>query len=326
MNNDIKKFLRKICVIPAVIICFIVFGVFIISNQYSENYNASIIDKAARLKSINEPKIILVGHSSLAFGMNSKMLQDAINMPVVNLGLHGALGNAFHENIAKLNINSGDLVILCPSDFADDDQIESTNLAWITIEYHWDLYDILRTKDYIKMITGYPSYWIKSFYLWITSEGNQREEGAYSRRAFNEFGDVAIRPAIESSDEEIYMKSVKKIDGSLKFPSINDTCINRLNEYNKYIKSRGATLLVAGYPIAEGEFTPSKERFDKFQQELASRLDCEIISNYRDYFIPYKYFYDFTLHLDEEGVIIRTQQLIKDIKRWQNKQNKTGNL
>ena len=323
-----KKFLYKFFLLIVLFICLFafafMFGKFVIGNQYEKDYMASIIDKVSRLKSINEPKIILVGHSSLAFGMNSKMLQDAdaINMPVVNLGLHGGLGNAFHEEIAKLNINSGDLVIVCHSSFADDDIISDNLLAWITLEYHKDLWPILRDKDYFKFIAAYPAYWIKSFILWVTPKGNKNsDDSSYSRKPFNEFGDVVFKPEDERS-------SIDKIFNSAqKAPPINDKCINRLNEYNKYIKSKGATLLIAGYPIGDGEFTPPAEEYDKFQRELESRLDCEVISNYRDYFIPYKYFYDSIFHLDEEGVKIRTQQLINDIQRWQTKQqNKTGNL
>ena len=323
MNNDMKKFLRKALFIPAVMLCLFVFGVLFVGNQYIEGYNASFIDKVARLKSINEPKIILAGHSNLAFGMNSKMLQDAMNMPVVNLGLHGGLGNAFNENIARFNINSGDLIIVCHSNFADDDIIGNTGLAWITIEYHWDLYKILRVKDYLEMILEYPRYWIGSFKLWINSEGNKSsDDSSYSRKAFNEFGDIVFKPKNKQKTlDELFKSDTQKV------PLINDTCINRLNEYNKYIKSKGATLLIAGYPIIEVDFMPSAEEYDKFQRELESRLDCEVISNYRDYFIPYKYFYDSIFHLDEEGVKIRTQQLINDIQRWQTKQqNKTGNL
>ena len=89
------------------------------------------------------------------------------------------------------------------------------------------------------------------------------------------------------------------------------------NEFNRYIQSRGATMLIAGYPIARGKFSPPAEDYVKFQNELAEKLDCEIISDYRDYFYPYEYFYDTTLHLKDYAADIRTSQLIKDLKNWQ---------
>ena len=103
----------------------------------------------------------------------------------------------------------------------------------------------------------------------------------------------------------------------ISVPSINDTCINRLNNLNQYCKDRGATLLIAGYPIAYGEYSEFSEKdFDVFQSELASRFDGVVISDYSDYFFPYDYFYNTELHLNEKGANARTKQLIKDIKNW----------
>ena len=84
-----------------------IFDYFVIGRQYNDNYDAALVDKVERLKSITEPKIILVGDSNVAFGINSKKIEEELGMPVVNLGLHGALGNAFHEQIAKLDIGGG---------------------------------------------------------------------------------------------------------------------------------------------------------------------------------------------------------------------------
>ncbi len=237
------------------------------------------------------------------------MLQEALKMPVVNLGLHGGLGNAFHENIAKFNINSGDYIIVCHSGFSDNDTITDISLAWITLEYHKELWDIIREKDYIDMLRGYPNYVISAFIKWFTFRGNKVPEAPYSRMAFNEYGDIIARPRYEGSEQNF--KS-----GDIKVPNINDTCINRLNKLNDYVKTKKATLLIAGYPIGYGEFTPPAEEFEKFQNELARKLESEIISDYRDYFIPYEYFYGTGLHLTEKGAEIRTKQLIQDIKNY----------
>ena len=64
-----------------------------LSPQYLGNYQASLIDKVQRLESIHEPKIVLIGDSNLAFGIDSEKIEEAFDMPVVNMGLHGGLGN-----------------------------------------------------------------------------------------------------------------------------------------------------------------------------------------------------------------------------------------
>lgn len=104
-------FLKKIVKFGVSVIVMIIamasFDYFIIGRQYNDNYDVALIDKVERLKGITEAKIILVGDSNVAFGINSEKIEEELGMPVVNLGLHGALGNAFHEQIAKLNIGGG---------------------------------------------------------------------------------------------------------------------------------------------------------------------------------------------------------------------------
>ena len=80
-----------------------------IMPQYQGAYTAALLDKVERLNSIEQPKLVLLGNSNLAFGMNSEKIEDALGMPVVNMGLHGGLGNAFHEEMGKMNVTEGDI-------------------------------------------------------------------------------------------------------------------------------------------------------------------------------------------------------------------------
>lgn len=305
-----KKFILKILFFIALMPFTALFSFFVVKCQYQEGYNASILDKIERLKNIKEPKIIIAGNSNAAFGLKSKLIEDAFKMPVVNLGLHGGLGNMFCENMAKANITSGDIVILTHSDFSDNGDIPDTALAWITVEYHKELWDLLiPPSEYLNMLKAYPKYIIKSLKLWLTLSGNKTSDSSYSRNAFNKYGDVVYKPEKGRVDPEKYFKKRPP-----HVPKINDICINRINKLNKYLNDRGAVLLIAGYPIASGDYTPPAENYIKFQEKLIKSVNCEVISNYVDYFIPYRYFYDSDLHLNDEGAELRTIKLINDIK------------
>lgn len=311
-----KKFVKKLSIFMLAIICCSVFIVafhyFVVGSQYEYNYQASLIDKVNRLNSINQPKIILVGHSNLSFGINSERIEEALGMPVVNLGLHGGLGNAFHEQIAKSNITEGDIIVICHSSYSDTDEIPDPSLAWITYDYNAELWSVIREKDYKKMLSAYPYYLKSSYFLWITGRGNIDPGGCYSRSAFNEYGDVVYKPESEQMDVDAYFALIPTL-----VPTINDICVNRLNELNQYVNEQGAAMVVAGYPIAYGKYAEFTEYdFDRFQSQLDELLDCEIISHYADYFYPYDYFYNTNLHLTTEGTEVRTTQLISDLENW----------
>ena len=312
-----KKFISKIFLF---LLLFILFSLsasalffYKITPQYETGYNASILDKSARLNSINGPKIVLIGDSNVSFGFQSDLIEQAYGIPVVNMGLHGGLGNAFHEEMAKMNVQEGDIYVICHHTFADNGKIDDTELAWITLENHFDLWSLPSVQDIPGMAKAFPSYIKKASVLWakelINPEAAKSADAAeaatcYSRSAFNQYGDD-IFPR-ENGTFTFTTQSV---------PEMNDTCINRLNRLNAYLAERGATMVVAGYPIGKGEFTPPEEEYVEFQQKLSDRLDCQVISDYRDYFFDYSYFYNTELHLTNDGARLRTEQLIKDLEK-----------
>lgn len=311
-----KEFLKKLIIMQVSLIVgmglIVLFHFCVIGSQYEYNYQASILDKVARLKALDEPKIILVGSSNLSFGIDSEIIQDKTKMPVVNLGLHGALGNEFHERIAMLDIDKGDIVVVCHTNYSDNDSIGDASLAWVTFDCHRELFPLFRQKDYYELAKSYPTFFRKAFALWISHGGNKDVMDIYSRSAFNKYGDVVYKPDYGNLDDDTLFKN--RITYA---PSYGDVCINRLNELNSYVNSRGASMVVAAYPIGYGKYSNfTKDDYEVFQEKLDQALDCDVISDYTEYFYPYSYFYNTNYHLTEEGTRVRSEQLAQDISDW----------
>lgn len=303
-----SNFKQNIKFVIKLILVILLFGGYInwILPEYEMSYNASLVDKVNRLEALKEPKIVLLGNSNLSFGINSELIEESLGMPVVNMGLHGGLGNAFHEEMAKLHVVPGDIYILCHSGFDDNDTIADAKLAWLTIENHYRLWRIIRVKDIKKMIRAFPAYLKGSLAVYSSGSGNQDPGGVYARSSFNEYGDVALLREGNHYNFE-----------GVNVPAIGEETVGRINNLNAYLTERGATLLVAGYPIGNGAHTVDASEFIDFGERLKEKLDCAVISNYADYMFDYSYFYDTNLHLTSEGANLRTKQLISDIQRWQ---------
>ena len=299
------KFLAKLFCLSAILI-FLFF--IILLPQYSYGYNAGLLDKMNHLESIEEPKIVLIGNSNLVFGIKSEMLEEALGMPVANMGLHGGLGNIFHEEMAKINLREGDIIVVAHTAFADNDKLADPVLTWAAIENHLKLWQLIRFKDIPDMYFAFPTYAKKALTRWSTKMGNDEGGTMYARFIFNEYGDA-------SGGNKCMMKE-SDFAGKIGIPGINDPCINRLNDLNQYITEHGAIMVVAAYPIAYGPDTPPAEEWQAFQAELETRLDCPVISDYTDYFFEYKYFYNSELHLTDDGAVLRTNQLIDDLERY----------
>ena len=88
------------------IVCFVLFMAGRNSSFFDpNNYLASSIDKHYRLDSLGSPRLILVGGSNLAFGVDSKYMEQRLGMPVVNMATHAGLGMDFILSEVEPTIN-----------------------------------------------------------------------------------------------------------------------------------------------------------------------------------------------------------------------------
>lgn len=111
------KFIRKF-VFKALLLSFIVLFIveaayrIIVAGATKNAFPAVLIDKHEYANSISSPKIVLIGGSNVAFGINSALLSKRTNLPVVNMALLAPLGIHFILSDAAKYINNGDIVIM----------------------------------------------------------------------------------------------------------------------------------------------------------------------------------------------------------------------
>ena len=100
MKHYILKLLRCITLF-IILIVSLVWLIPIDKNNYLMAYKS----KTARLITCPTPRIVFIGGSNLAFGLDSHMIEDSLHCHVVNMGLHGGIGIRYPvENCLKYNI------------------------------------------------------------------------------------------------------------------------------------------------------------------------------------------------------------------------------
>ena len=282
-----------------------------VSPQYISGYDAALIDKRSRLLSIHEPKIILCGNSNVAFGIDSQLIEKEMGMPVVNLGLHGSLGDRMTETLAKENLGEGDIVVLPYNSFAGTGAIIDPVIGWLTIEDHFEMWSLVQPDEYLHMLQALPTYMRKCMMLYIDGKGNHFVADA-PRGNFDKYGDI-----VHSGKTEPERENPKDASAQQGVPSgPDDAFISRMYELNNYCIEKGANLLISAYPIVEGEHTKEKERYKAFGDRLSSLMPCDVISDFNDYRFSYIFFEDVVLHLNKAGAILRSKQLVRDLKVW----------
>lgn len=327
-----KKILTKICLfILGVALVVSPFSIFmIVANSqphiYSKTYYAALVDKVHNLRSHkNDKKIILVGGSNVAFGFNSKLIEEEFpEYKVVNFGLYAMLGTKIMMDLALDYVNEGDMVFISP-----EINSQSTSLFFdgeSTLKALEDDMSIIQSlpKDNRDNVIG-------NYFEFVTNRGKQDGiidpgKTVYRRNNFNEYGDVHY----EGKDSNgvlfqdgnrmaVHYDPGMMIDYSY---SIDQSFIDYINEYNNSIKKKNAKMFYAFSPVNELAVKDKVETPIDYYWSLRRSLSCDVIGNPIEYIMDPHYFYDSNFHLNNNGAKYRSLLFMNDIKRDVLKLNK----
>ena len=161
-----KSVIRFICILLLLLLplsCAASVG-FLIKPQFSKLFTAELYDKVERLDSIKEPKIVIVSGSSAAFGLDSKLLEDTLGMPVVNFGLYASIGTKAMMDLSRKSIRKGDIIVLAPE---MDSQLLSlyfgADSLWQACDGHFGLLMRLSRDDAPAMLGAYWKFAASKF-------------------------------------------------------------------------------------------------------------------------------------------------------------------
>ncbi len=294
---------------------FIILGAAVlkIPDQYGNTFLAGLKTKYERLYSIDEPKVIVAGGSSVAFGMDSELMERQLGMPCVNFGLYADLGTKAMLDLSEDAIGRGDIVIICPE---TDVQTYSLHFdarnMWQAAENKPSVILKLPTDDIMKVLAAFPDYYKakKDFYKNGTTPN---PEGVYRADSFDEYGDIVYKRPYNTmltfADEN---KPV-----SLSPSLMTDEFASYLNEYARKAQRKGAKVYFSFPPInaeALSDGTTQKSIYE-FYTSVCEKLDFEVISSIEEYIMDGEYFFDTNYHLNDTGVQYRTSLLSSDILR-----------
>ena len=288
----------------------------------SNVFHTALIDKKAYLSSIQEPKVVLVGGSNLAFGVDSRLLSQKLGKPVVNMGLQAELGLPFQWNIIKEDIKKGDIVIFCLEHCYYYDTHVITSGDGI---YWW--YIIKENPDFFRYIEGemlqrelvehFNLFLYLQYYTQISSlfKTPQPITNAYQRNAINQYGD----------NESVMIDTVPfftPLKNYHPFPfteKIAPSFFATLNSFNRHCQSKGAGCLLS-FPIYEqGAYQLSYNWITSLYPLIQKELQFPVISSPDRYSYPNQLYFDTVYHLNKKGKKIHTQRFADDIKEVLNK-------
>ncbi len=296
-------------ILPFAAIGYTAFGK--IPTQYDGTFMGEFSEKHERLKTVEGPRIILVGGSNLAFGVDSALLEEYTGLSVVNYGLYANLGTKVMLDMSAKYIGEGDIVVICPE---TNEQTYSLyyNADSILQAYDSDPSMFLDAKitNAGKLIGGLPAFAANKlkFHLSGTKPSSQ---DIYAKESFDEYGDIFV----ERKFNEMRSDYDTAMPINISTDIIGDGFVDYLNSYAKKAQDRGAEVYFSFSPMNVRAVKSSDEQKEEFYRYLGESLDFSVISDIDDYILESAYFYDTNFHLNTRGAKLRTALLADDIRR-----------
>lgn len=282
----------------------------------NSTYYADCVDRL--ITSGDKKRIIFFAGCSFAYGVNSAMAQAAVGdeYAVCNLGVNGDINGAFQMEVILNYISEGDILVHTPEVMSAPQLMSSFYLdgrAFIMCEGNYDLLSIPDFSDCDLIFRAYMHY--------VTIRENEEECSYSDGRAedFNIYGDFICSRPYEEAGEAERDESLSGDAYNFAPEMLTEEGVAKLAAYYSEAEAKGATVCFSYSPINGSSSTavPVGEAgaaFDKRLRELFAPYGYAPISDYKDYIMAGRYFYDSDYHLNELGAIFRTERLLADLQ------------
>jgi len=287
----------------------------------SHHYLATLQDKVQLLKDTPSPRIIFLGGSNLAFGLDSPQIAAKTDYHPVNLGLHVSYGLDPQFQMLKKHLRSDDLVVLCP-----EYGMFETGFG-CKIEIAVETYDIwAESLEFLQPSIEQPLQPLGRSPLRRFADlvANGRREfadslnksaGIYDRRGFNEYGDHIAHHKASS-------KSANKTLNKPRIPSQKDVsqAAVELNSFIALCESKGASVVFPHPPLVTENLTSQSAEALVFDQALRQHLSCPVITSIDEITLETEFFFDTNYHLTQAGGEYRTAAICEGLRKHQQRQ------
>lgn len=271
----------------------------------------------------HDHKIVLVGGSNLAYGIDSPLIERITDCPVVNMGFNGFLGIRFMLAEVKPYLHNGDTVVIAfehetyarPADGSADSLLVNTKTNPATLS-------ALSQQQFINVALRYP---------YVAHQKLMRILGDATRDAGQ-----ALGLAQESDATLIRLRQIESLEGfnangdleshldvDWPFPPseegdlpafvMTEEAFPLIENFVHEMNARGVRVLIS-YSAAERAFYEKhRAAIESWDAQFRANPAFIVPRPPSDYVFDASMHFDTVYHLDREGRAIRSRMLADDI-------------
>lgn len=317
MKRNIKTvvlFLLLLALVPATVLAA---GVKL-PDFYQDSYYAELSPMYQRLKDAQEPKIVVVGGSNVAFGLDSALLEQVLaengqHYTVCPFGLYAAVGTSAMLDLSVNTLKKGDIVVLAlePTSETMSGYFGATAF-WKCTEGAAELLFAVSGEKQEALAGNYVSYLQERCSI-LDSGVFPKAEGVYAKSSFNDRCDLVFdRPG---NIMALGFDADAPVD--LGTVQIDPAFAKQVNAYCKKAREVGAQVVLSFCPVNRTALTGDADTSAAVFFALCNdTFDCPVISNPNAYILDSGWFYDSNFHLNTPGAEVRTYMLAEDLLTW----------
>ena len=278
------------------------------NNAYLCEYN----HKVELMETTQQPRIIFIGGSNTAFGIDSKMIEDSLHCHVVNFGFHAGLGIVLPVEDCLQYIMNGDRVVLQLEygNFYDGGFGEPETYPAFAKTTNWRNSHLLNATQWYKLVSGVPRENIKGLvrllrYPFRKSFDTPANGSSfkYLKSGFNEYGDEVSH--FNYPCKKYYAKDEHEIG------TVDKEFVEWLNDMITKYEQAGASVILLPPVCVKSHFFVSYN--DDISKALISIRHPYIVSPL-SMALDDSYSFDSGWHMNREGATLNTENIIKALK------------
>ena len=282
---------------------------------YGESYYAELAQLTERLDRTEGKKLVLIGGSNVAFGVDVELLETLLrdkgyDYTVCPYGLYAAVGTSAMLSLSEKTLQEGDIVILAVEPTSDTMSTYFGASAFLKCaEDAPYLLARLNAVQRRAALGNYISY-LQERVAILRSGQMPKAEGVYSRAAFGENGNLDYPR--EGNIMALGFDTAEPVD--LGEMQIEAAFADQVNKYCSTAERKGAQVWLSFSPVNRSALTDeSEEALLAFFTRCRESFSCPAISDPGRYVLDSAWFYDSNFHLNSAGAEVRTVLLAEDI-------------
>ncbi len=282
-------------------------------DQFENTFLGEFDDKVERLYQTEGEKIVVIGGSSVAFGVDAKLLSETLGKPVVNFGLYATLGTKTMMDYAEDAVGKGDIIVIAPEMNAQTFSLYfNAEAMWQAVDGDFSLLRYIGNDDLPAMLGGFWNF-VSSKVHYAMEEERLNPSGIYNAASFDDHGFIRYRR------DRDYNVMTDGVDAGMvidfQIDMISEDFIEYVNEFTASAEKKGAKVYLSFCPMNELAIPMDLEPeiVEEYTVYLKEQFDCEILGDPNDMIYPSGYFYDSNFHLNSAGAVLHTRQLAADL-------------